>query len=86
MGSSSNDWIYQHFGYTLSLNYSQTQAIQRHRSFTHFKIHCCTHTSPLLITQLKHRNHKSLTESHTPNIKVFTSHLKTSQDATHEMN
>jgi hypothetical protein len=30
-GSSSDDWIYQQLGYTLTLNYTQIQAIQRYR-------------------------------------------------------
>jgi hypothetical protein len=30
----------------------------------HFIIHCCTHTSPLLARQLKHRKSKILSESH----------------------
>jgi hypothetical protein len=30
MGSSSDDWIYKHFGYTLSLDHIQIQATQRY--------------------------------------------------------
>jgi hypothetical protein len=67
-GCSSDDWIYWQLGYILSLNHIYIQAIQHYRSFRHFRIHCCAHTSPLLVTDLKHRNHKSLTESHTPSI------------------
>jgi hypothetical protein len=42
--SCSSDWIYYHLGYTLSLNHTQIQAIQRYRWFTHFPIHRCTRT------------------------------------------
>jgi hypothetical protein len=44
---------------TISLNHIQVQC---YRWFTH------THTGPLLVPQLKHRNYNSLTESHIPYI------------------
>jgi hypothetical protein len=49
------------------------------RIYTHFIIHCCTHTSPLLVMQLKHRNQcfRSLRVLHINT--VFKSHFKSSQ-------
>jgi hypothetical protein len=40
-GSSSDDWIYYQLSYTLTLNYTYTQAIQRCLRFTHFIVHRC---------------------------------------------
>jgi hypothetical protein len=48
--------------------YSYLRVIIALSPFLHFIIHCCTHTSPLLVNQLKHRKYKSLTKSHTPNV------------------
>jgi cellobiose-specific phosphotransferase system component IIA len=43
----------------------------------YFMIHCYTHTSRLLVTQLKHRNNNRLTKFHTSNIiyEAFSSQL-----------
>jgi hypothetical protein len=40
-GSSSDDWTYLTVGYTLTLNYAYTLAIQHYLSFTQFTVHCC---------------------------------------------
>jgi hypothetical protein len=63
---------------THTFNYIQITALSL--IYTQFIIHCYTHTSPLLVTQLKVRNwcFKSLQVLHI--IKVFQSHTKSSHD------
>jgi hypothetical protein len=61
-GSSSDVWIYWHFGYNLSL----LQLIQRYRWFTQFTVHHCTRTSRILATDLN-------TESNTLKITMKSS-------------
>jgi hypothetical protein len=40
-GSSSGDCVYYQLGYTLTLNYTNTLAIQHYLSFTQFTVHRC---------------------------------------------
>jgi hypothetical protein len=63
-GSGLDERVYLLLMYTTS-NYTLIIALSL---FLHFIIHCYTHTRPLLVTQLKHRNYKSLTELHASNI------------------
>jgi hypothetical protein len=48
-----------------------TTSNYKYYRYLHFIVHCYTHTSRLLVMQLKHRNYKSLIKSHTTNITVL---------------
>jgi hypothetical protein len=60
---SSSDWIYITPWLQVLLMILKYSAIA--------DLHTQKYTGPLVITQLKQRNYKSLTESHTPNIFFF---------------
>jgi hypothetical protein len=64
-GSSSDVWIYWHFCYTLTLNYTYIQAIQSYRWFTHFQftfahpLRFSLSSRRLLATDLTQKQYKS---------------------------